>query len=175
VMRSAEYGCREWETNLRACLMAAALSLAATALAWGFDYGRYQAADLDNVIAELRPNAGVDIYPVVPLRMTVALTSYATACDTVLLKKAMIAAAIPRDQVEAGQITSCIKVRSAKGQVVPLFIQDKVAAFLPKEVPLGSQVTFFVVHVFTGTDGPGLLVNEFSTGSAVPGDRKSPA
>ena len=104
--------------NLRTHLMAAALSLAATAVAWGFDYGRYQAADLDSVITERRPSAGADIHPVLPLRMTVALVSYATACDTALLKKAMIAAAIPREQVEAGQITSCIKVRSAKGQVV---------------------------------------------------------
>jgi hypothetical protein len=157
---------------LRIHLMTAALSLAATVAAWGFDYGRYQAADLDDLLAQKRPGAGIDIYGP-PLRITVALESYAQSCNTALLKKAMIAAAVPRERVEAGQIGGCIKVRSTKGQVATLFIQDKVAAFLPNEVPLKSQVTFFVMHVFTGPDGPGLLVNEFSAGNGVPaGDRK---
>jgi hypothetical protein len=158
---------------LRTHLMTAALSFAMTAVAWGFDYGRYQAADLDDLMAQKRPSVGVDIYGPA-LRITGALASYAQSCNTTLLKKAMIAAAVPKDRVEAGQIGSCIKVRSAKGQVVTLFVQDKVAEFLPKEVPLGSQVTFFVMHVFTGSDGPGLLVNEFSTDNGVPGDDKRP-
>ena len=38
-----------------------------------------------------------------------------------------------------------------------------MSSFLPNEVPLGSPLTLFAIHVFTSPDGPGLLVNEFST------------
>lgn len=59
--------------------------------------------------------------------------------------------------------TLCIKVRSAKGKELQIFIQDVVSGFLPREVPLGSPVTLFAIHVFTSPEAPGLLVNEYST------------
>jgi hypothetical protein len=42
----------------------------------------------------------------------------------------------------------CIKLRTAKGKVASLFIQDAVAEFLPKEVPLDGAVTLYVLRVF---------------------------
>lgn len=133
----------------------------------GFDYSRYRATDLDEVMEQRRPDAGVDIHPALPLKVTAALTSYAEPCDAGLLKRAMIAAAIPKAAVDAAPVSRCISVRTAKGRSLPVYIQDPVAAFLPKEVPLGSAVIFYVIHVFTGPTGPGLLVNEFTTDDAV--------
>lgn len=129
--------------------------------AWGFDYTRYEATDLDALMAQPRPRSGVDIYPVRPLKLKVTLVSYAEGCLTSLLDKSMITAGVPKAQVDTLQVTSCIKVRSAKGKELRMFIQDVVASFLPKEVPLGSPMTLLAIHVFTTADGPGLLVNEF--------------
>jgi hypothetical protein len=149
--------------NLRTYLMAAVLSLAATAAAWGFDFARYQEADLDDILAEPRPETGFDVIPGTPYRLTVDLTSYAAACDARFLKMAMMAVGIRKDKIDALQISSCIIVRSATGKMLPLFIQGKVAEFLPKEIPLGSKVMFYVIHTYTAASGPGLLVNEFIT------------
>ena len=131
--------------------------------AWGFDFSRYEATDLDALMTQPRPRSGVDIYPARPLKLKVKLLSYAEGCQTSLLKKTMITAGIPKDQVDALQVTGCIKVRSAKGRELRMFIQDVVSSFLPKEVPLGSPVTLSAIHVFTSAAGLGLLVNEFST------------
>jgi len=96
------------------------------------------------------------------MKLKVTLVAYAEACKTGFLMKSMSMAGVADPNVK---ITRCIQVRSAKGKQLRLFIQDVVADFLPKEVPLGSALTLFAVHLFTGQDGPGLLVNEFHTDS----------
>ena len=131
--------------------------------AWGFDFARYETTDLDTLLTQPLPRSGVDIYPARPLKLRVTLASYGEGCQTGLLKKTMITAGIPKDQVDALKVTRCIKVHSTKGTNLRLFIQDEVSNFLPKEVRLGSPVTFFTIHVFTSPEGPGLLVNEFLT------------
>jgi hypothetical protein len=165
---------------VRTFLIAAMLPLmAATGLSvsesFGFDYGRYQAADLDDIIAQKRPATGADVFRALPYRMTVTLSSYAEPCNATFLKRSMIMVAIPKAQVDATPITRCIKVRSAKGKVQSVFIQDKVAEFLPREVPLGSKLMLFAIHLYTDPDGPGLLINEFSTGDTVPATPVDPA
>jgi hypothetical protein len=134
--------------------------------AWGFDYARYQAADLDDIMEQHRPQAGVDIHPALPLKLNVALAAYAEDCQVGILKKTMIAAGISNTAVEALPVSRCIKVRSGKSRILSLFIQDPVAEFLRKEVTLGSQMTLYAIHVFTDPDGPGLLVNEFAAATA---------
>jgi hypothetical protein len=136
--------------------------------AWAFDYTRYEATDLDVLMAQPRPRSGVDIYRTRPLKLKVTLVSYAEGCLTSLLNKSMITAGVPKAQVDTLQVTSCIKVRSPKGMELRMFIQDVVASFLPKEVPLGSPVTLLAIHVFTTAEGPGLLVNEFVTEAGDP-------
>jgi murein DD-endopeptidase MepM/ murein hydrolase activator NlpD len=153
---------------------AALVVLLGSSSASAFDYARYQATDLDALMAEPRPRAGVDLYPARPLKLAVTLVSYPKACETRDLKKFMITAGIPKDQADTLQATQCIKVRSAGGKELLLFVQDKVADFLPKEVPLAGPVTLFAIHLFTAPGGPGLLVNEFKT-DAGNGAAKSPS
>jgi len=131
--------------------------------AFAFDYARYEAADLDDLMAQRRPRAGVDLHPALPHRLQVTLVSYAEGCRTEFVKRTMVMASIAKDLVDGLKITKCINIRSAKGKQLRVFIQDEVAGFLPKEVPLGTPLTLFVIHLFTKPDGPGLLVNEFST------------
>ena len=146
------------------------LSWRSVSAAWGFDFERYQATDLDELMEKKRPQTGVDLLSARPLKLSVALASYGEACNTAFLKRMMIVIGLPKEMVEGTTITRCIKARSANGKVVPLFIQDRVSEFLPKEIPLGSPLTLFVIHVFTAPDGPGLLVNEFLAANAGPGN-----
>lgn len=131
--------------------------------AFGFNYDRYVATDLDALLAQARPGKGVDIYPALPLRLTVTLVWYGEPCDTALLRRSQLMAGVSQQLIDEVKVTRCIQVRSAKGKVLRAFIQDEVSAFLPKEVPIGSKMTLFAIHLFTDTGGPGLLVNDFST------------
>ena len=141
--------------------VAAALACLSASSAWCFDFSRYQPTNLDHLLAQQRPQSGVDLYPARPLKLDVLLAEYGHPCDPGVLKRSMIATGIPTAFVEAVPLSRCIKVRSAKGALASVFIQDKVAEFLPGEVPLGSALTLYAIHVFTGPDGPGLLANEF--------------
>jgi hypothetical protein len=142
--------------------LAAILLLLSAVQAWGFDYARYQASDLDELIAQKRPQTGVDIHPGRPHRFTARLVRYGEPCQTGMLKRAMIVGGAPKAMVDATPITRCIVVRSVRNKDVRLFIQDQVASHLPAEVPLDHAVTLYVILVFSDRDGPGLLVNEFS-------------
>jgi hypothetical protein len=149
----------------RSLVLAAALVLSGVLPAFGFNYERYAATDLDTLLARRRPAKGVDIYPALPLKLTVTLAGYGEPGDTGLLMRAVEMAGVPKDQVDAVKVTRCIKVQSAKSKVLRVFIQDGISDFLPKEVPLGKTLTLYAVHLFTDTGGPGLLVNEFKTGN----------
>jgi hypothetical protein len=129
--------------------------------ALGFDFARYQTTDLDALMGA-RPRSGLDLYGPRPLKLRVTLVSYAEACETASLKISLDMTGVVMDH-DAHPVTRCIMVRSKQGKDLRMFIQDVVSDFLPKEVPLGSPVTLFAIHVYTTTHGPGLLVNEFLT------------
>ncbi|WP_156908484.1 hypothetical protein [Bradyrhizobium murdochi] len=133
--------------------------LAPPALA--FDFCRYQAADLDDVLAQRHPQTGLDLYRATPLRLEFKLVSYEETCAVQSIPLAMRMLGFTEEQIDGVQATRCIKVRSAKGKEARLFIQDVVRAHLPGEVPLGGPVTLFAIHLFRTSEGPGLLVNEF--------------
>ena len=144
---------------------AAAVALLCASAAHGFDYSRYQAADLDEIIEQPRPRTGADLLPQTPLKIIGTLIAYGEPCNTGFLKKAMLMGGITQATIDAVPVTRCIKLRTAKGKEVRLFIQDAVSDFLPKEIPLGSAVTLFVLRVFNDANGPGLLTSEFSADS----------
>jgi hypothetical protein len=145
-----------------------------TPAAFGFNFARYVATDLDTLLAQPRPHKGVDLHPALPLKLTVTLAGYGEVCPTGLLRRAMTMSGVPKDQVDVVKVTTCLNIRSASGNALRVFIQDGIAAYLPKEVALGGTLTLYAVHLFTDTDGPGLLVNEFKTGEQG-GTRKSAA
>ena len=146
-------------------LAAMLVALAATP-ALAFDFARYQAADLDEILAKPRPQSGLDLYQANPLRLEVKLISYGETCAVQAIPQTMRMLSFDKAQIDGVQVTRCIKVRSAKGKEALLFIQDVVRAHLPGEVKLGGSVTLFAIHLFTTPEGPGLLVNEFEAPKA---------
>jgi hypothetical protein len=127
--------------------------------AFGFDYDRYETTDLDALLAQHRPRAGLDTFPAMALKLDATLVSYAEPCPTGLLSRVMTMVGVTVN----AKISRCIRVRSAKGAQLRVFIQDQVSDFLRKEIPLGHPLTLFAVHLYTTPEGPGLLVNEFQS------------
>jgi murein DD-endopeptidase MepM/ murein hydrolase activator NlpD len=128
-----------------------------------FDYARYKDATLDDLLALPRPSSGVDIKPAAPFKVEVTLSDVGGACSAELLKRSMMMSGFTKQQVDALGVSHCIKVRSAAGRELKVFVQDILYGFLPREVPVGGKLTLYAIHVFTSNEGPGLLVNEFQT------------
>jgi Peptidase family M23 len=128
-----------------------------------FDYARYKQASLDDLLALPRPAKGVDVSDGAPFKLEVTLADTGGTCSAELLKKSMTMSGFKKEQIDALGVSHCIKVRSAEGRELKVFVQDIVYGFLPSEVSVGGKLTLYAIRVFTSTDGPGLLVNEFQT------------
>src|SRR6185437_11293835 len=149
-------GCRALLAAARRglCVAVALAALAVPALA--FDYARYQPADLDDILAQPRPKTGLDLNGAKALRIEVTLVSYEERCAVDAVPQTMRMMGFAKEMIDAAQASRCIKVRSAKGRETLLFVQDVVRAFLPREVPPGSTMTVFAIHLFMTNAGPGL-------------------
>jgi hypothetical protein len=139
------------------------LILAGAGAAEAFDYARYQTADLDALARRKPPlGLGIDVPAMRSVRLDLTLASPATPCPTKVLRWAMRTSGIAKDTIQSTPITRCIKVKSAKGRLYPMFIQDVLADSLAKEVPQGGKLTLYGSLVYFAQRGPGIVVNEFS-------------
>jgi len=151
-----------------AVLFCLAILVAGTG-AHGFDYASYKPADLDEILALPKPQSGVDVSEFQKFAFTVSLEAYAEKCNAAGVLKlvmTMLPTVYPKPFAEALSESKCIKVKSAKGASLQVATQDKVAEFLPAEVPLGSNVKVYCLLMCMTADGPGLLVTEFEAHAA---------
>ncbi|MFK4498562.1 hypothetical protein ABIF86_002853 [Bradyrhizobium japonicum] len=153
---------------LAVSLLLVVLSAVPDAARAEFNFVRYKETDLDEFLARRRPAAGLDVYPMSPLKLDVTLASHGEPCASGALKRSLIMSGMPKTDAVALQATNCITVRSAKGRELKVFIQDVVYGFLPAEVPVGDKLSLYAIHAFTSPEGPGLLVNEFLTPRSFP-------
>lgn len=128
-----------------------------------FNFDQYKPGSLDELLAQQRPDSGTQVLTPQKLNMEVILVSYAESCNTVFLKNTLVMLGVPKDVVAGVPISKCIKVKSSKGQIASLYVQDAVAEYLPDEVPLGSRFNIYSDFMFLSKDGPGILVNEFQS------------
>jgi hypothetical protein len=126
-----------------------------------FPYSRYKPADLDELLSQARPESGSPHTAPQKLYFTVTLQSYPALCDAGALKKAMVSLGAKKDAVDQAGITKSIAVNSPKGASVKLFIRDKAASSLAREVSLGESVFVYCDYVYMSSHDPGILVNEF--------------
>src|SRR5262245_24969348 len=128
-----------------------------------FDYDKYKPADLDAIAARKPPaGLGVDVFPARSLRFEVTLAAQAAPCATKFLKWAMATSGIAKEFVETVSISRCIQVKSAKGRLFTMYVQDALTEHLEKEVTPGGKLTLYAMLIYFGQDGPGIVVNEFS-------------
>jgi len=133
----------------------------------GFDPARYEAADLDIISARKPPMGnGVDIFPMRTYRFEVTLVTQATPCKTNFLRWAMQTSGIKKSEVESIPVSRCIKVKSPKGKVLSVFIQDVLSESLEKEVPLNGKLTLYATLIYFDQQGPGMIMNEFTSQQA---------
>jgi WD40 repeat protein len=57
---------------------------------------------------------------------------------------------------------SVVRVRSPKGRVIAMHIQDGLVPALKKEITPGERVTLYCLLFYYDKDGPGMIINEFS-------------
>ncbi len=152
-------------TKTTALLCLTALVVVATAHA--FDYASYKPGDLDDVLAMPRPKTCVTMSDLQKLNLTVTLESYAEKeCGLAKLLKfsmSMLPDMYPKEVLDTLSMSKCIKVKTPKGATVSLAIQDKVADFLPEEVPLGAQIKLYCLLILMTADSPGILVSDFQS------------
>jgi murein DD-endopeptidase MepM/ murein hydrolase activator NlpD len=128
-----------------------------------FDYARYTPVDLDVLSNRKAPAAsGVDVVPARAYRFDVVLASEATSCETRFLKWAMVTSGIAKELVDSIPVSHCLQVKTAKGKILSMFIQDPVAESLTREVASGERLTLFATLIYFSQNGPGVVINEFS-------------
>jgi hypothetical protein len=144
-------------------------TLVMVASSQAFDYDSYKPGDLDEVLAMPKPKTGVDVISMQKIALKATLESYAEGCPAAgILKLAMkmLPSMYPKEFADSISTSKCIKVKSPKGVTVAAVIQDKVAEFLPKEVPLGTEVKLYCVLMCMTAEGPGMIVTEFQAPAA---------
>lgn len=132
-----------------------------------FPFASYPDADIDQIIDndivhKHDKSNGVDIWtPFRKVHVTAKLLEYPKACDNAFLGRALAVSKISLQNLPP--ITTCIRIKSRKGNEQTVFIQDQVGAFLSKEVKIGGSVDLYAIYVFANTvsNRLGMVVNEF--------------
>ncbi|GAB1233596.1 hypothetical protein UT4_20640 [Ferrigenium sp. UT4] len=133
----------------------------------GFPFASYPDADIDQIIDrdivhKHDKTNGVDIWtPFHKVHITAKLLDYPKACNNEFLGRALAISKVSLQTLPP--ITTCIRVKSRKGNEQTLFIQDQVGAFLSKEVQIGGTLDLYAIYVFADTvsNTLGMVVNEF--------------
>jgi hypothetical protein len=159
-------GGRNRMIRVRGAILAGIFALVIATIVQAFDYDSYKPGDLDEVLAMKKPATGVDVISMQKLALKATLESYpeqgtCPAANVLKLTMKMLPSIYPKEFADAISMTKCIKVKSPKGVTVGAIIQDKVADFLPKEVPLGTEIQLYCVLMCMTPEGPGMIVTEF--------------
>jgi hypothetical protein len=157
--------------RLKTAILVCMFTSVIAATVQAFDYDSYQPGDLDEVLAKPRPKSGVDVISMQKLALKATLESYpdketCPVADILKLAMKMLPSLYPKAFADSISASKCIKIKSPKGVTLAVVIQDKVADFLQKEVPLGTEVKLYCVLVCITAEGPGMIVTEFKAPNA---------
>lgn len=129
--------------------------------AYGFEFDQYKPGDLDQLLATPKIKSGVKMVVPQKLHFRAMLTSPLQNCNTDILKRTMIMQGNKKEVVDKMALTKCMNLKSAKGSLLAVFIEDKVAERLSREVKPGEVIDVFCEYLYIGTAGPTLLVHEY--------------
>lgn len=137
--------------------------LTGEATAAAFDPNRYQPADIDGIAARKPPlDTGVDVFPARPYRFKATLAAHATPCKTDFLKWAMQTSGIEVSSIQSIPVSHCIQIKTARGKILSIFIQDVLVESLQKEVQPDGKLTLYAALIYFDQQGPRMIVNEFT-------------
>ncbi len=129
--------------------------------AYGFAFDQYKPGDLDQLLATPKIKSGVKMVIPQKLHFRAMLSSPVQNCNTDILKRTMIMQGSKKDVVDKMALTKCLNFKSAKGASTSVFVEDKVAERLSREVKPGEVIDVFLEYLYISTTGPTLLVHEY--------------
>lgn len=129
--------------------------------AYGFDFDQYKPGDLDQLMAAPKIKSGVKMVVPQKLHFRAVLVSPLQNCNTDILKRTMVMQGNKKEVVEKMALTKCMNLQSAKRATITVYIEDKVAERLSREVKPGEVLEIFCSYLYIGPAGPTLLVNEY--------------
>jgi len=86
-------------------------------------------------------------------------------CDTAFFLRAMKIAGYKQENLPP--INTCLKLRSARGDTIPAYIQDVVGESLAKELRVNDKARFYAIYIYFDNKNktPFFLINEFESAS----------
>ncbi len=129
--------------------------------AYGFNFEQYKQGDLDQLLTVPKIKSGVKMVVPQQIHFRAVLAGPVQNCSTDILKRTMIMQGNKQEVVDKMALTKCLNIRSAKGAAISVFIEDKVAERLSREVNPGEVIDLFCTYLYITPTGPTLLVNEY--------------
>ena len=136
--------------------------------AFAFDYSAYPLQDIDKFFSEERTKinatGGVEIImPSKKVSFDAIIDKQPQKCDTAFLLRVMKAAGYK--QGDLPPINTCLKLRSARGDTVPAYVQDSVVEHLTKELNVNDKARFFAMYIYFENTYkvPFFLINDFQS------------
>lgn len=143
---------RHFAVLLAVILPAATHAQATVQSAAEFKFAAYPLRPLDTVIDEGRTMApteteGIEIIIGTPkMSFDAVLDAQPWPCNTRLLFVAFNTQRYPVDSLPP--ISTCVGLRSARGDRVLAFVQDAVAPHIPKEMRIGDPLRAYVMYIY---------------------------
>jgi hypothetical protein len=157
------------EDDAASAPVAASAVAAAPALSAGYPKGRYQAFDADAALeSDTQVAAGVNPgqkvwAPMKKVHLEVELLAMPEPCDTRLLAEMVVTGGV--DFSSLPEISSCMRIKTAKDHELSVFVQDDVAAVLAKSSKPGDALQLNGVYVYASEVNKSLGVILTGTGS----------
>ncbi|MBU1568065.1 MAG: hypothetical protein KJ630_20880 [Proteobacteria bacterium] len=129
--------------------------------AYAIDFDQYRISDLDQLLAAPKIRSGIKMVVPQQLQFRAVLAAPVQNCNTDILKRTMVMQGNKKEVVEKMALTKCLNIRSAKRASTSVFIEDKVAERLSREVKPGEVLELFCSYLYISPAGPTLLVNGF--------------
>ncbi len=128
---------------------------------YGFEFDQYKPSDFDHLLATPKIKSGVKMVVTQKLRFRAVIASAVQNCNADMLKRTMIMKGEKKEAVEKMVLTKCLNLKSAKGVVATVFIEDTIAERMVRQAKPGEVVEIYCSYLYISPAGPALLVNEF--------------
>lgn len=136
--------------------------------AFAFDYSAYPLQDIDRFVDEERlkfsETGGVEIImPSKKIGFDAIIDKQPQKCDTAFFLRVMKVAGYKQEILPP--INTCLKLRSARGDTIPAYVQDAIGESLAKELKVNDKARFYTMYIYFDNKNkvPFFLINDFDS------------